>query len=145
MGTASYAYNEAKMMDGIKAFREEQKVRPEIKNRDEELVIVERNDSRELLERVAERLATTPEAVISGRRLAHLVRSRQIMIFILRRGHQYSLTRIGRILNMHHTSVMHMEYKAAKLYQDRPSFRDVVDELAKTKIDVPRDDLGIPL
>jgi chromosomal replication initiation ATPase DnaA len=131
MGT-SYAFNEAKMLEGIQAYREEirsipAKVAP---------VLLKPTNSRQLLLKTAEKFAVTPDLILSNRRDSHLVNARQVIVFVLRRQHGWSLTRIGHMLNRHHTTVLHAETQAAEHYENLPTFREAVDELMRIRIDI---------
>jgi chromosomal replication initiation ATPase DnaA len=128
----SYAFNEAKMLEGIQAYREEIRSMPEKVGP----VLVKPINSRQLLLKTAEKFAVTPDLILSSRRDSHLVRAREAIVFVLRRQHGSSLTRIGKVLNRHHTTVLHAEIQAAERYKNLPTFREAVDELMRIKIDI---------
>lgn len=106
MGTASYAYNEAKMMDGIKAFREEQKVRPEM---------LEYEIFPSLMT-VHVKAVLRATAAAHGIRIVDLVKKRgwgyarmRGIVFTLLREDPffYSLPKIGSVMDCHHSTVTH--------------------------------------
>lgn len=162
MGTPSYAYNEDRMMAGIAIYLAEVKqikrvapakrigVVPAVEQEKTvvmwPVVVCDHTPvSRELIKSVAAKFSLTPRQLLSSSHEKHLVVARSAIVLILRQEHGYSLTRIGNILNRHHTTIMYSEQMAKKHYEESQAFREIVDSLSKTVRPVKRDELGIPL
>lgn len=142
MGTPSYTYDEAKMLEGIRIFREETKLKAET------LQLVPKINptaTQEVISKVADMYRITPDAILSGCKEAHIVRAREIIVLILRRRYGYSLARIGGILGRHHTSIMHLEQIARRHYEDSSGLRQLVDDIAGVSLSLKRDESGLPL
>lgn len=148
MGTASYAYNEEKMMAGIQQFIGENKpqlVKQEPSKPPRPPKPPQPQISMDIVNRVAEKFAVTPEAILSKLRDAHLVRAREIIVLILRREYGYSLQRVGGFLGRHHTSIMYAERMASRHYETIPTFHALVDSLSKLGLSIKRNEIGLPL
>lgn len=139
----NYAYNEEKMMVGIRAFRQEA-IKPTIQP--EAIPPAKPDKSIDVIKRTAALFKITPNLLISDCRMMAAVRARGVVAFVLRRKYGYSLPRIGRALRRHHTTIMHLDENTQKRYRSSESFRNAVDAIAKTYLGpTKRDEMGLPL
>lgn len=136
----NYAYNEAKMMVGIDAYRKEQKTNPTPQPRPIAVAV-----AGEAIAQTAKKMAITPELIASTCREAPVQRAREVVVLVLRKKYGYSLSRIGRILGKHHTSIMHIEKLAKENYEKHPVFQRIVDEVSGSCMAIRRDDMGLPI
>jgi hypothetical protein len=79
-----------------------------------------------ILAAAAEHYGVTIDDIMSRRRLAPIVRARQVSMFLIRNGTPLSLPRIGAIFDRDHTTVLHSE----QLIGSRDDLRSVAAKIA---------------
>lgn len=144
----NYAYNEDKMMEGIRAFRQEQRAsKPAvIREVPKPKVEPEQPISTRIVMRTAEQFGIPHQLIRSASREAHLMMAREAIALILRQVYGYSLKRVGSTLGgRHHTTVMYAERIARERYESCPPFKALVDAIADKAIVVKRDEIGLPI
>jgi chromosomal replication initiation ATPase DnaA len=124
----NYAYNEDKMLDGIRAFREEQKnvPAPAKKSRYEMLP----NHMRSIIRTVARYFSIEVSDILSDCREPNFVQARWIVTYLARQ-HNHSYPQIGRFLGQHHSTAMYSQRQAMERYEHSPAFREAVDFINK--------------
>tara|TARA_R110002096_G_scaffold210537_2_gene397874 strand:+ start:1122 stop:1448 length:327 start_codon:yes stop_codon:yes gene_type:complete len=60
-----------------------------------------------LIKRVCESYEISDKELMSKRRLAYIVRPRQIIMYILRNDHKMTLERIATLFNKNHATIIH--------------------------------------
>lgn len=140
----NYAYNEAKMLDGISQYRKEVRANPQATT---QIQIIRGDDTtgREVVRQVAERYKLPVSSVTGTSHERYLVIAREVIVLILRKAHDYSYQHTGRILNRHHTTMIHAEKKGLERYRADAKFMELVDSLIGRNMTIERDSLGLPV
>jgi chromosomal replication initiation ATPase DnaA len=122
----NYAYNEDKMLSGIRAFREEIKdtPKPKPKSRYDQLP----NHMRTIVRTVARYFAIETADILSGCREPNLVLARWVVTYLARQ-QNHSYPQIGRFLGRHHSTIMYSQWQAVEQYEHNPAFREAVDAI----------------
>ena len=72
-----------------------------------------------------------PEVLISRRRWRDCVYGRQILSFILRHHYRMTVTKIGTLLNRHHSSIIHVTKQHLNDYECNIEYREVTNRILR--------------
>lgn len=154
----NYAYNEALMMKSIQEYKKltpstrqqiysislpvlPQEVRPTKKevyatNPKPKITRWKQPTSNAVIAAASEVFNVSPDSIVCRSRQHFLVRPRQAISIVLSQN-GYSLTRIGGILNRHHTTIMYEVKTGRALLETNPLFRAAVDEIMSMTTRIP--------
>ena len=71
----------------------------------------------------------SPEALISHRRWRDCCYGRQILCFILRHHYRMTVTKIGTLLNRHHSSIIHSTKGHSNDYECNIEYREITQRI----------------
>jgi Bacterial dnaA protein helix-turn-helix len=136
----NWELHDARMHQGIQAYRDE--IRPQVMRQIEqrqekplrpEPRLCEATSTvcvakmRTVVHRTAAVLDIPVDRILCRSHQWHLVEAREVIAFILHPN--YSFSQIGRILNRHHTTILHSVRQANKKHQASQAFRDAVEKV----------------
>lgn len=83
-----------------------------------------------LVSAVCKRLRISEDDLYSRRRWSLLVRARWMLAYLLIENHGWSQPRVGKLLGLHHTSVLHGYRQAKALRRTDQAFYEAIEELS---------------